>query len=445
ADAQAARQDLLDILSEDAALMSDSPETGFAPWSLRYSGHQFGTWAGQLGDARVISVLVTPHPSDPDLTYELQLKGAGRTPFSRSADGLAVLRSSIREFLGAEAINALQIPTTRSLSLISLPSLPVAREREESACILTWVAPSFMRIGSFEAFNGPSNMFFFGGGQQDPDWEGLRVLGEWVAKRVLRLEAANQGRAWGKELVMEVARRNAEMVAGCQVYGFMHGVMNTDNISVLGLTIDYGPYAFMDVFDPYHICNHTDQEGRYAYKYQPNMIIYACRHLLNTLSPLIGAESVLGNKPVGPGWMQGASDETIAEWGEKGKESREEMEVLIQTTCSVEYGRLMKKCLALRRQEKSDENHLVQPLLDIMAEHKLDFHATFRKLSFFKPSLLTSSPADPNPNQNVLEKFISDLLDLSPEGRSMDHTKATNDWMAWFRSTLGGFLAPSKW
>lgn len=123
-------------------------------------------------------------------------------------------------------MHALRIPTTRSLTLISLPSLPVVRERIESACILTRVAPSFIRIGSFEAFNPPQSMFFFGGGQQEADWEGLRILGEWVGRRVLRLEGikwrddadrTEEGSAWGNELVMEVARRNAKMVAGWQV------------------------------------------------------------------------------------------------------------------------------------------------------------------------------------------------------------------------------------
>lgn len=196
-------------------------------------------------------LVITPHPSDPDLTYELQLKGCGRTPFSRSADGLAVLRSSIREYLCSEgnysilssttifmssclAMEALKIPTTRSLALVSLPSLPVARERMESGCILTRMAPSFIRIGCFEAFNGPTNMFFFGGGQQKPDWEGLRILGEWVSNEVLKLDV-EPGKAWGSSLVLDVARRNAKMAAGWQAYGFMHGVINTDKsvVSIL--------------------------------------------------------------------------------------------------------------------------------------------------------------------------------------------------------------------
>ena len=194
---------------------------------------------------------VTPHPSNPELTYELQLKGAGRTPFSRRADGLAVVRSSVREYLCAEgersflslsicilsqcddpAVNALGIPTTRSLSIISLPSIPVRRERLESACIVTRVAPSFLRIGSFEALNPPEELFFFGGGQQPADLEALRVLGEWVADQVLRIKRPDGG-SWGRELILECTRRNARMVAGWQAYGFMHGVINTDKYAWL--------------------------------------------------------------------------------------------------------------------------------------------------------------------------------------------------------------------
>lgn len=124
-------------------------------------------------------------------------------------------------------MHALFIPTTRSLSLVSLPDIPVVRERVETACVLTRIAPSFVRIGSFEALNGPSNLFIFGGGQQKPHWDALRQLGEWVSCNVLKL-GLKEDEPWGKALVLEAARRNALMTAGWQVYGFMHGVINTD-------------------------------------------------------------------------------------------------------------------------------------------------------------------------------------------------------------------------
>ncbi|KAK0481467.1 hypothetical protein IW261DRAFT_1550610 [Armillaria novae-zelandiae] len=387
-----ARNDLVDILGGHAVLMSDD----FAPWSLRYSGHQFGTWAGQLGDGRAVTILVSQHPDDPSLTYELQLKGAGRTPYSRSADGLAVVRSSIREFLCSEAMQALSIPTSRSLSLISLPDVPVYRERKESACVLTRMAPSFLRVGSFEALNGPHNIMFFGGGQQPPNYEALRILGEWVSKNVLKLELA-EGEAWGKKLVLDVAERNAKMVAAWQAYGFMHGVINTDNVSVLGLTIDYGPYAFMDIFDPFHICNHTDSEGRYSYRPTRHDVsisvcavhmsliiysIYALRALLNALAPLIGAEqSSSPPKAVSPDWSEVSTDQ-IAAWKDQGIDAvKDDLERVMQAVISEEYVRLMRRRLGLRRQDESDESTIIRPLLRIMQDQALDFHGTFRTLS----------------------------------------------------------------
>ncbi|KAJ2922850.1 hypothetical protein H1R20_g14234, partial [Candolleomyces eurysporus] len=341
---------------------------------------------------------------------------------------------------------ALGIPTTRALSIVSLPSLPVARERMETACVVTRMAPSFIRIGNFEAFNGPTNMFFFGGGQQKPDYEGLRILGEWVARHVLKLPVGESA-SWGKELVFEVAKRNAKMVAGWQAYGFMHGVINTDNVSVLGLTIDYGasislslhfimdliamfagPYAFMDVFDSNHICNHTDESGRYSYKYQPNMIIYALRALLNSLAPLIGAESEL-QKAVEKGWAQDVPEEKLKEWTDKGLEIRDEVERIAQQTAAEEYGHLLRKRLGLRRADSTDERTLFKPLLNIMETHKLDFHSTFRTLSSFKAGWLTDSGTD-NPSPDLVA-FIDRLLTLTSEPERLDSEAAKREWHQW--------------
>ncbi|KAJ7931427.1 hypothetical protein B0H13DRAFT_2227949 [Mycena leptocephala] len=396
-------EDLIDVLSGRAVLMSDI----FAPWAVRYSGHQFGTWAGQLGDGRATSILVTPHPASPDLSYELQLKGAGRTPFSRSADGLAVTRSSVRN----TSMHALGIPTTRALSLISLPGVPVLRETVESACVLTRVAPSFLRIGSFEALSPPRNTFLFGGGQQTAHWDALRALGIWVVGSVLKLPAVaasadrrQKPAPWGKALVLEVARRNARMVAGWQAYGFMHGVINTDNVSILGLTIDYGPYAFMDVFDPFHICNHTDEEGRYAYRSQPSNILFALRALHAALAPLIGAESTLGH-----------AEEELAAWRTRGMEElKDELERVAQEETAAAYGELMRKRLALCSAEETDEAKLVRPLLELMAEQKLDFHGTFRVLTAFH-----------------LDKLVERLLAQAPDGGPKDRAHATEEWHAW--------------
>ncbi|KAG8864778.1 hypothetical protein FRB96_003364 [Tulasnella sp. 330] len=425
---EAVRKELVDVLSGEAALMSfpSSPEgRGYAPWSLRYSGHQFGSWAGQLGDGRAISILEVPYPKKPDTTYELQLKGAGRTPFSRGADGLAVLRSSVREYLGAEAMHALGIPTTRSLSLISLPGLPVAREQVETAAIVCRVAPSFIRIGNFQALNSaqPEMTFMFLGGygganaQQPPDLEALRILGEWVSRRSLDL-GLSEGEPWARKLVWECARRNAIMVAGWQQMGFMHGVMNTDNISISGLTIDYGPYAFMDVFDEHHICNHTDEGGRYAYKFQPTMIVYALRMLLKSLAPVIGAEIESG-KAVTAGWADRVSKQKIADWSEQGEKLIKDLEAFIVDVYAGEYYRLMRQRLGLMAEHASDHAEIIQPVLDLMQKHNMDFHATFRQLTTFRASWMDAENAGSDEN---LHAFLRALLPSDV---------ATKDWLGY--------------
>jgi uncharacterized protein YdiU (UPF0061 family) len=239
------------------------------PLSAVYSGHQFGHWAGQLGDGRAILLGALQGPEGP---MELQLKGAGMTPYSRMGDGRAVLRSSIREFLCSEAMAALGIPTTRALMLTGSPQ-QVVRETIESAAVVTRMAPSFVRFGSFEHWH-------YRGKQEE-----LRILADYVIREFYPhlLSALNPY----LELLAEVTRRTARMIAHWQAVGFMHGVMNTDNMSILGLTLDYGPFGFMEAFDVDHICNHTDQGGRYSYSNQVPVGHWNCYALANALLPLI--------------------------------------------------------------------------------------------------------------------------------------------------------------
>jgi len=259
-----ARPDVVDVFSGNKV----APRS--QPLSAVYSGHQFGVWAGQLGDGRAITLGEIATPNGP---LELQLKGAGRTPYSRMGDGRAVLRSSIREFLCSEAMAALGIPTTRALVMTGSPQ-PIARETMESAAVVTRMAPTFVRFGSFEHW-----------ASRDRDTE-LRTLADYVIRQFYpELEqAANPY----KELLAEVTRRTARMIAHWQAVGFMHGVMNTDNMSILGLTLDYGPFGFMEAFDAKHICNHTDQGGRYSYANQVPVGHWNCYALGNALLPLIG-------------------------------------------------------------------------------------------------------------------------------------------------------------
>lgn len=253
-----------------AAFTGNSVLPGSEPLAAVYSGHQFGVWAGQLGDGRAILI---GDLDGPEGRMELQLKGAGKTPYSRMGDGRAVLRSSIREFLCSEAMAALGIPTTRAL-VVTGSNQRVMRENIETAAVVTRMAPSFVRFGSFEHWH-----------YRDKP-EQLRQLADYV---IDTFYGALRGAANPyKELLAEVTRRTARMIAGWQSVGFMHGVMNTDNMSILGLTLDYGPFGFMEAFDVNHICNHTDQGGRYSYANQVAIGHWNCYALGNALLPLIG-------------------------------------------------------------------------------------------------------------------------------------------------------------
>ena len=244
--------------------------SGSEPLAAVYSGHQFGAWAGQLGDGRAILLGEVQSESG---ALELQLKGSGLTPYSRMGDGRAVLRSSIREFLCSEAMAALGIPTSRALCLIG-SDYPVQRETMETAAVVTRVAPSFVRFGSFEHWSY----------HQRP--EELKILADYVIDR--HYPQLRDMRNPYLALLEAVTRKTARLIAQWQSVGFMHGVMNTDNMSILGLTLDYGPFGFMDGFDSHHVCNSSDHQGRYAYKMQPQVAHWNCYALAEALFPLIG-------------------------------------------------------------------------------------------------------------------------------------------------------------
>ncbi len=257
------------------ALTGNQAITGAEPLASVYSGHQFGVWAGQLGDGRAI--LLGQAASG----MEWQLKGSGLTPYSRMADGRAVLRSTVREFLGSEAMHGLRIPTTRALCVTGSDA-PVYRETAETAAVLTRLAPSFVRFGHFEHFSARDQI------------KQLRTLADYVIDqhyRHCRNADAPGGNAYAA-LLKVVSERTAEMLAQWQAVGFCHGVMNTDNMSILGLTMDYGPFQFLDAYQPDHICNHSDTQGRYAYNRQPNVAYWNLYCLAQALLPLIEEKSL---------------------------------------------------------------------------------------------------------------------------------------------------------
>ncbi|MBU3725664.1 MAG: YdiU family protein [Burkholderiaceae bacterium] len=272
------------LIGQDAAALVQSPEwlavlSGGAvvdhmqPYAGVYAGHQFGVFVPRLGDGRALNLGAING-------WELQLKGAGPTPYARFADGRAVLRSSIREFLCSEAMHSLGIPSTRALSLIISPSA-VLRETVETAAVVCRLAPSFVRFGTFEYFSSR--------GRTDLLEVLVRHVAQWIATgaKPPRNEGPESVAVQTLDLLHEVARRTARLMAQWMGAGFMHGVMNTDNFSILGLTLDYGPFGFMDGFDAGHICNHSDHHGRYSYQAQPQVGMWNLGRLINALYPLV--------------------------------------------------------------------------------------------------------------------------------------------------------------
>ncbi len=245
---------------------------GSDPLAMLYAGHQFGHFVPQLGDGRAI--LLGEIRNRAGELWDMQLKGAGTTPYSRQGDGRAVLRSSIREYLCSEAMHGLGIPTSRALCITGSDE-EVYRERIETAAVLTRLSPSHVRFGSFEVF------FYRGQHRQ------IAELADYVIARHFPHLAGRDHRYLS--FLDEVTQRTARLMAQWQAVGFAHGVMNTDNMSILGLTIDYGPFGFMESYDPGYICNHSDPRGRYAYDQQPQIGLWNLACLAQALSPLIPA------------------------------------------------------------------------------------------------------------------------------------------------------------
>ena len=246
------------------------------PFAAVYAGHQFGSYNPRLGDGRAITLGELETPTGE--RFEWQVKGAGLTAFSRFGDGRAVLRSTIREYLCSEAMAALGIPTTRALAIAGSDA-PVYRETPETAAVLTRVAPSHLRFGTFEYFHY----------QQQPD--AVRILADYAIEKFYPhlLAIADDAERYASFL-REVVERTARLIARWQSVGFAHGVMNTDNMSILGLTLDYGPFGFLDAYDAGFICNHTDEGGRYAFDRQPTIGLWNCNALAAALSSLVSAE-----------------------------------------------------------------------------------------------------------------------------------------------------------
>lgn len=331
--AQAALPEFAQIFSGNA------PLPGGETIATVYAGHQFGQYVPQLGDGR--AMLLGQARNTRGASWDLQLKGAGHTPYSRFGDGRAVLRSSIREYLCGEAMHGLGIPTTRALCLIASPE-PVRRETVETAAVVCRMAPSHVRFGHFEYFY----------------YQDRHALLQPLADQVIGQHYAHLQDFPGKYAawLTEVIERTATLIAQWQTVGFCHGVMNTDNMSVLGLTLDYGPYGFLDGFDSRHICNHSDEGGRYAYDQQPMIGHWNSSKLLQATLPLLHAdadaaveiaEGILGRYP--PMYTQ----TVVRRWADK---------------------------LGLR-EVRDEDRELINRFLNILDRGRNDFTRSFRMLA----------------------------------------------------------------
>ena len=302
------------------------------PLSMVYSGHQFGQYVEQLGDGR--GLLFAQINSNEGL-LDIHLKGAGKTPYSRFGDGRAVLRSVIREYLCGEAMHALSIPTSRALMIIGSDEM-VIREKSESAAMLVRTSKTHIRFGSFEYFHYNNKP------------EHVKALADFCIDSYPKYFSRTTNAY--EDFFRVIVKETANMIAHWQACGFNHGVMNTDNMSILGETFDYGPYGFMEDYNPNHVCNHSDHQGRYAFKNQPYIGLWNCSALGHALSSLISEES------------QGEILHTY--------------EAIFQDTLA----KLYRKKLGLELAKPEDAT-LIQGLLDIMESEKLDYTNTFRNLT----------------------------------------------------------------
>ena len=355
-----------------AILAGNALAPGMQPYAARYGGHQFGRWAGQLGDGRAITLgelRLAPlaasgamAPTGAPRAVELQLKGAGLTPYSRHADGRAVLRSSLREFVCSEAMQALGVPTTRALSLVATGERVVrdmfydGHPRAEPGAIVCRVAPTFLRFGNFEIHASADEPLL------------LRQLFTHALRRHFpHIDPADPAAplTW----LAEVCERTAVMVAHWMRVGFVHGVMNTDNMSILGLTLDYGPYGFLEAYDPQWTPNTTDAAGRrYAYGQQPQVAMWNLARLAAAVRPL-----VRGSAAEGDAGLHGALERYRDVFG-------------------ATHRRMLAAKLGLAALEEPGDADLVEDLFGLLSAAETDMPILFRGLSSMAAADASADP-----------------------------------------------------
>ena len=398
-------EDFKSMVAGNKIYWDNETEDGIYPWAQCYGGWQFGSWAGQLGDGRAISLFESTNPST-KTRYEIQLKGAGRTPYSRFADGKAVLRSSIREFVVSEALNGLHIPTTRALALTLASKSTVRRERLEPGAVVARFAQSWLRIGTFDIIRARGDrklvrtLANYVAENVYTGWESLPSALENPSKpdssaidpprsvpsdKIEGAEGVEENRY--TRLYREIARRNAKTVTAWQAYAFTNGVLNTDNTSLLGLSLDFGPFAFLDNFDPSYTPNHDDHALRYSYKNQPSIIWWNLVRLGESLGELIGSGAKVDD---GIFVEKGVSEDFAPELIKRAETIIGNVGEEYKTVFLAEYTRLMRARLGLVSERDGDFEELFSELLDTLEALELDFNHFFRRLSSFKASELGS-------------------------------------------------------
>ena len=335
--------------------------TGSSPLAMVYSGHQFGAYNPQLGDGRglLLGEVINHHKEK----WDLHLKGSGQTPYSRFGDGRAVLRSCIREYLGSEALYHLGIPTTRALCVITSDT-PVYREKTEKGSTLLRLAKSHIRFGHFEYF------------YYTKQHEALKILADYTIEQCFP-DLMHEPDSY-LLFFQKVVTRTAELIAQWQAVGFAHGVMNSDNMSIIGDTFDYGPFGFMDDFNWHYICNHSDSQGRYAFSQQPDIGYWNCGRLAQALIPLV--------------------------------DNIEDLQTIINEYPQIyikAYERLMAQKLGLHTKEDNDTN-LIKDLLQLMHNSHCDYTHFFRSLSHFKPEQDSSGQGFSEKNNPYLQTLADD-------------------------------------
>ncbi len=321
-----------------AVLGGNRVPEGSEPLAMAYAGHQFGGFVPQLGDGRAILLGEILAPSGE--RFDIHLKGSGRTPFSRGGDGRAWIGPVLREFIISEAMHAFGIPTTRSLAAVATGE-PVFRETTLPGAVLTRVARSHVRVGTFEYFRARG------------DTDGLKQLADYVIDR--HYPEASQSDQPYRALLAAVAARQAELVAQWLGVGFIHGVMNTDNMSIAGETIDYGPCAFMDDFHPDRVYSSIDRHGRYAYSNQPPIAQWNLARLAECLLPFLHADA------------------------DKALEAAEQIVIDFARHYEKAYLRRFRAKLGLQ-ETRAEDAGLIDSLLQAMVQVRADFTNTFRAL-----------------------------------------------------------------